>query len=129
MNKSTRILIFVMTAVIGISIAFYFNQSESDNMTNWKEQIENKPGIIIDVRTPAEYRKGHLAVADLQYDFNSGEFEEKVDELDKDRTYYLYCRSGNRSGKAAEMMKTRGFEDVHNIGGYNDLVSAGFETK
>lgn len=129
MNKLTLTLIFVITGIIGISIAFYFNPSESNNMNNWKEQIENEPGIIIDVRTPAEYRQGHLAESDLQYDFSGGEFEEKVDDLDKDKIYYLYCRTGNRSGQAAEIMKKRGFENVYNIGGFEDLASSGFETE
>ncbi len=98
-------------------------------MSDWKQKIEEEPGIVIDVRTQAEFDQGHLASSDLHFDFNSGEFEEKVDDLEKDKTYYLYCRTGNRSGKAAELMKNRGFENAHNIGGFDDLANSGFETK
>lgn len=98
-------------------------------MSEWKQKIEEEPGIIIDVRTQNEFDQGHLANVDLHYDFNSGEFGEKVDELDKNKTYYLYCRTGNRSGQAAQIMKNQGFEKVHNIGGYDDLANSGFETE
>ncbi len=92
------------------------------------ELVNENPGVIIDVRTQGEYDAGHLADADFQFDFRSGEFESKLDSLDKSKTYYLYCRSGNRSGQSAKIMKDRGFENVHNIGGYQDLVDAGFES-
>lgn len=98
-------------------------------MSDWKQKIDEEPGVIVDVRTQSEFDQGHLANVDLHYDFNSGEFEEKIDDLDKDKTYYLYCRTGNRSGKAARIMKNRGFEDVHNIGGFDDLASSGFDTE
>ena len=113
---------------IGIIMFNFLSKSGEHGETNeWKQKISDEPGVIIDVRTQGEYDNGHLANVDLHYDFNSGEFEEKVDDLDKDKTYYLYCRTGNRSGQAANIMKKRGFENVHNIGGYEDLVSSGFE--
>jgi len=109
---------------------FLSKSSEQGKMNDWKQKINNEPGVIIDVRTQGEYNDGHLANVDLHYDFNSGEFEEKVDDLDKDKTYYLYCRTGNRSGQAAEIMKKRGFDNVHNIGGFDDLVNKeGFSKK
>ncbi|MDZ7680804.1 MAG: rhodanese-like domain-containing protein [Fodinibius sp.] len=49
----------------------------------------------------------------------------QLKSLDKDKTYYLYCRTGNRSGQAAELMVENGFDNVYNIGGYQDLVDAG----
>ncbi len=96
---------------------------------NIVEFVQENPGIIIDVRTEGEYEEGSIKEALTEFDYSSGEFETKLDFLDKDKTYYLYCRSGNRSGKAAQLMKEKGFEDVHNIGGYNGLVEAGFEKK
>lgn len=94
-----------------------------------KETISNNPGTVIDVRTHAEYEDGHLKLADHNYDLLSGEFEENLDNLDKDETYYLYCRSGSRSEKATKIMKKNGFENVHNIGGFGDLINKGFEAE
>lgn len=95
----------------------------------FKEIRSETPGVIIDVRTQGEFEEGHLAEVDHQFDLMNGDFEAQLDSLDKDETYYLYCRSGNRSGQAARMMKNHGFENVYNIGGYGELVDAGFETK
>lgn len=96
--------------------------------TEFKEKIKSQPGNVIDVRTLEEYNQGHLKITDSQYDWMNGEFQDAVEEMDKDQTYYLYCRSGNRSGQAARMMKDRGFENVYNIGGFEDLVSGGLES-
>jgi phage shock protein E len=95
--------------------------------TAFKEQLQHQPGMIIDVRTRQEYEEGHLAETDKLIDFMAGDFEEKIRELDKNETYYLYCRTGNRSGKAMEIMQNAGFREVYNIGGYQDLVSAGLD--
>ena len=102
----------------------------SGNSMSPQEYLEartNNPGVLIDVRTPGEFRDGHLKGTDFNYDISSGEFQRMVPKLDKDKTYYLYCRSGNRSGQAARMMKAAGFENVYNIGGFQSLVRAGAE--
>lgn len=98
------------------------------NAEQFKQKRNEQEGVVIDVRTPKEYGEGHLRIADYNFDYTSGEFEQKLDELDKEETYYLHCRSGNRSGKAAKLMRKKGFEHVYNIGGFQDLVEAGFET-
>ena len=97
--------------------------------SEFRERLAKERGEIIDVRTKAEYDEGHLELTDKLYDFNSGEFHEHVNELDKEKTYYLYCRSGNRSGQAARLLKSKGFENVYNVGGFEDLVRAGFEVE
>ncbi len=130
MKKLISIVIIIFTGV-GI---FMFNifkkeqQANSVSKENVLEFVENNPGVIIDVRTQDEYDSGHLAEANLQFDLMSGEFAQQLDSLDKSKTYYLYCRSGNRSGKASRLMKDKGFENVYNIGGYSDLKNQGFET-
>ncbi|PKD43433.1 rhodanese-like domain-containing protein [Rhodohalobacter barkolensis] len=95
----------------------------------FKEKVEEERGVVIDVRSKMEYDEGHLKLADELIDFNAGEFHNKVDSLDKDKTYYLYCRSGNRSGQAARLMKSKGFENVYNVGGFDDLARNGLDTE
>lgn len=99
------------------------------NISEFKKMLKEDPGIIIDVRTKKEYDEGHLKKTDLLYDYREIDFEDNIDQLEKDKTYYLYCRSGNRSGKAARMMRKKGFENVYNIGGFEDLAGAGFEAE
>ncbi|MFT7235566.1 MAG: rhodanese-related sulfurtransferase [Methylophagaceae bacterium] len=71
---------------------------------------------IIDVRTQAEFQSGHLADAQL-IDFYDKGFVQKLDKLDKEKTYLMYCRTGNRSGKALKFMKKLGFKVAYNMQG------------
>ena len=96
---------------------------------DFKQKLKDNRGVIIDVRTHGEYSEGHLKEADQQYDYMNGDLQSQLGSLDKDKTYYLYCRSGNRSGKAARIMKMQGFDNVYNVGGYENLATAGFETE
>ncbi len=79
--------------------------------------------IILDVRTPDEYNQSHLKNAVL-IDFYSADFSKKIAELDKNKIYKLYCRSGNRSGQATEYMKLMGFQKVENVGSLEQASNA-----
>ena len=70
---------------------------------------------IIDVRTVSEHAAGHLAPA-VNLDLQDGTFEQALAGLDKSAAYLLYCRSGNRSGIAMQMMLDAGFTNVKNLG-------------
>jgi rhodanese-related sulfurtransferase len=70
--------------------------------------------VILDVRTKMEWNMGHVAGATL-IDINSADFDAKIDQLDKSKTYIVYCRSGNRSSIAANIMIKKGFTDVKNV--------------
>jgi phage shock protein E len=93
----------------------------------FKAQQMNSKSVLLDVRTPEEFAGGHLEGA-LNSDYRGGEFTEQLKNLDKDKAYYLYCASGNRSSKAAEAMREAGFKHIYNIGGYNMLKEAGVPT-
>jgi rhodanese-related sulfurtransferase len=82
---------------------------------------------VIDVRTSEEFAEGHLGGAAL-IDFNSPSFEHDVARLDRDRSYLVYCRSGNRSGQAVAVMGDLGFERVWDMdGGVTAWVAEGRE--
>lgn len=85
-----------------------------------------EPGVItLDVRTPGEFAEGHIEGARL-IDFQSGNFENEIAALDKNATYAVYCRSGNRSGQAVKVMQEAGFSNVFNMnGGVIDWSNAG----
>ena len=81
--------------------------------------------ITLDVRTPIEFAEGHIEGARL-IDFQSGNFENEIAALDKNATYAVYCRSGNRSGQAVKVMQDAGFTNVFNMnGGVIDWANAG----
>ncbi len=75
-----------------------------------------KNRVVLDVRTPDEFGDGHLPDAEL-IDFYDADFAEQIGELDRDVAYVVYCRSGNRSGQARELMRDLGFSDVADVEG------------
>jgi rhodanese-related sulfurtransferase len=85
---------------------------------------------VIDVRTPAEFAGGHLAGA-VNVDIFAPDFQEQIEALDLpgEGPVYLYCRSGNRSGKAAQVLRQMGYDDAVNVGGFEALKAAGAETR
>ena len=86
----------------------------------------NESFIILDIRTPEEYETGYIEGA-VNTDYYSDTFRKNLSKMQKNRTYLVYCRSGNRSGKTFEIMKELGFEQVYNMtGGMNDWMAEGF---
>lgn len=75
--------------------------------------------VWIDVRTAAEYEKGHVpAAVNIPYD----EIESGISALDlqSDQTIYLYCGSGRRAGLALETLESMGYTQAKNLGGLED---------
>ena len=79
--------------------------------------------IVIDVRTPEEFDTGHLAGA-LNINWQGAEFMQAVDVLDKSANYAIYCRSGNRSAQAIDMMASMGFTNLTNLGSVDEAAKA-----
>ena len=79
-------------------------------------KIESGDVEILDVRTPEEYAQGHIEGATL-VDFYEPGFADRIAELDRDREYVVYCRSGNRSGQATAIMADQGFSTVNDVEG------------
>jgi len=99
------------TATTGIK-----NRNENLSGRNFKKQLEESgSGILLDVRTSGEYGQGSIPGA-KNIDYMSPVFAKKTEKLDKDVTYFLFCRSGNRSGQACKLMHKQGF-DVRNLSG------------
>jgi len=72
--------------------------------------------ILIDVRTPEEFNSGYIADA-INMNINSEFFDAQIDELDKTKTYIVYCKMGGRSAMAMTLMKEKGFKKVFNLQG------------
>lgn len=93
-----------------------------------KQAKADKTAIILDVRTPGEYKEEHLAGAQ-QLDFlNSEAFDAGIKLLDKSHTYYVYCRSGKRSHNACIKMKKQGFKVFDMEGGILNWKKLGMPT-
>jgi len=71
---------------------------------------------LIDVRTPEEYTGGYIEGA-ININFFDSDFNDQMAKLNKDKELYIYCRSGNRSGKAAKRLKDQGFTKIYDLQG------------
>lgn len=95
------------------------------NVEDFSKKTAESGVVILDVRTPGEFMTGHIQDAQ-NIDFESGSFESQIESLDKNGTYAVYCRSGNRSGQAVKVMQDAGFKNIYNLdGGVIDWANSG----
>lgn len=79
---------------------------------------DNPEYEALDVRTPEEYNQGHIENTGF-LNIQSKDFEDELEKLDKNKHYFVYCKSGVRSKKAANLMEKHGFKNIYNIiGGF-----------
>ncbi len=71
---------------------------------------------ILDIRTPAEFRQGHIAGA-INIDFYDKQFRSKLAALDNSKSFLVYCRSGNRSRRAQGIFHELGFVHLYHLNG------------
>lgn len=87
-------------------------------VTEWKSQLEqDSNAVVLDVRTPAECDEGVIPNAILLDLYSGQEFIDGLDQFDKAKSYYVYCRSGVRSAQACSIMKQLGFNKAYNLMG------------
>lgn len=105
--------------------SFYTTSAQSSdaisvlNKTQFEQAIQDKGVVLIDVRTPEEFAQGAIEGAKNIDFFNQQNFIKQISSLDKSEPVYVYCRSGNRSMKAARQLVSLGFEKVYDLaGGY-----------
>jgi rhodanese-related sulfurtransferase len=122
-NEEKRLL-FLLAYIILQCKALAFNPGDFliylINMEN-KINLENiiaEGAIIIDVRTAGEYKNGHIKGS---LNIPLSEIENAMSWLIKDVPIVLVCESGNRSGKAKDILETNGYKKVYNAGSWNNL--------
>jgi rhodanese-related sulfurtransferase len=145
-NKKLVIASIVCVVIIISGIYIAFIKDDSDTESNSKQSItvedittkeafdliqnnsENPDFVILDVRTLDEYNSGHIENASM-LDFYNESFADDLDQLDKDDTYLVYCRTDNRSRSATDIMVELGFKDVYNmLGGIVQWNEDGYKT-
>ena len=83
----------------------------------WEKQfIPEKNAVIIDVRTPEEFNKGHLRNS-LNVNWFDENFDKNLKIFNKDLPVFVYCLSGGRSSKANEKIQSLGFKNVYELDG------------
>lgn len=86
------------------------------NPIEFQKAIEKEGGIILDVRTPQEVSSGAIENAST-IDIYDQDFERKISKIQKDKTVYVYCKSGGRSSQAAKLLVKSGQAKVVNLSG------------
>ena len=96
---------------------------EATNLIN--QHIGDPDFVILDIRTPKEYQGGHIENS-IMIDFYSKTFAADVSQLDKEKKYLIYCRSGNRSARSLGLFKKLEFQKIfHLSSGINSWKSEG----
>ena len=111
---------FYLSIVLLLTGCMYIqpNQNSMSDLSqnDWaKALVENPEAVVLDVRTKDEFESGHIPNA-LNIDLRLGPgFIDKVNVLDKNKFYYVYCRSGARSAQAVQLMRDLGFSETYNL--------------
>ena len=123
-NKFFILSIFIISTLLFTSCS---NRGYSNiNLKKAIKTINNSTNLImLDVRTAEEYSTGNIPNS-INVDVLSPDFKSKIDLLDKNKEYLVYCRSGNRAAIASSIMATNGFIKIYNLNNvnYSDFENA-----
>lgn len=120
MKKNIHLLI----GIAGISILFlsllqksFMSKTSKLSGVAFTEKYQNTPNAtLLDVRTPNEFSSGHINKA-INIDIENSSFTSEIKKLDITKTYFVYCRSGNRSGQAIRVMRSNGIKNIYELHG------------
>jgi rhodanese-related sulfurtransferase len=112
----TLIFLIVLTvAVILYSVYMYFYQKKIvKTLTEEEFKSGYRKAQLIDVREPNEFAGGHILGA---RNIPLTQLKSRLKEIRPDKPVYLYCQSGSRSGRAAQMLHKKGYKDLHQLEG------------
>ena len=115
--KNILLLLFLSSTLLACTAQTKEVIKVADVIT-FNKGISNDDVQLIDVRTPEEFKDGHIENAIL-IDIKSVDFRNKIQKLDTEKPVYLYCKSGKRSGTASKVLKELGFKEIVDLeGGY-----------
>lgn len=119
-NIMKQILLF-LSMVIALGFNSCNNTTKESKITvitpdEVYDAVKNTDRQLIDVRTTEEYAEGHVAKS-KNICVTEDDFEEKASKLNRNEPVYVYCRSGKRSAKAAQILKGMGFTEIYDMDG------------
>lgn len=124
-KKNNTLILSVVSGAVFIAAAMLFVPKNETKFAGaaFLERYNGTPNaVMVDVRTPAEFSAGHIEKA-INIDFENQSFVEEIKKLDTTKAYFVYCRSGNRSGQAVPLMKAAGIKNISELQG--GIVSNG----
>ncbi|MEC5422273.1 rhodanese-like domain-containing protein [Virgibacillus sp. C22-A2] len=108
-------LVIAIVLLVAIGVFRYFRQ-RNYMKTLTEEQFREgyRKAQLIDVREPQEFKKGHILGA---RNIPVTQMKQRLIEMRKDKPVYLYCQSGSRSARAAQLLHKKGYEDINQLKG------------
>ncbi len=104
----------VIGLVVALVIGYLLLQGRGSLSSAEAHRLVGAGARLVDVRTPAEFAAGHVPGA---INIPVDELDRRMAELEsKEQPIVLYCRSGSRSGRAAQMLKSAGYAQIHDLG-------------
>ena len=135
--KNLMVLVFSVSLLIGVTLLVGCVRDEATTINDitpqeafslMQDNMNNPDFVIIDVRTREKFSTERIENA-TNIDFYSETLRDILNNLDKNKKYLIYCRSGARSGSTLDMMAELNFNEAYNIsGGINRWKSEGFPT-
>ena len=112
----TLVVFCVLSGCINSQAQHSPSAIENVDARKFRELAESGNGIILDVRTPEEVSAGYINNAST-INLYDKDFIEKINLIQKDKPIYVYCKSGGRGAKAAELLQENGFSRIYNLTG------------
>jgi phage shock protein E len=124
-----------LTVIISLGMLAVVQAADEPNKTDGgvnhvnakqaQKLVEEKKVIVLDVRTPGEFKQGHIPGA-TNIDFRTPDFETRIGQLDKTKTYLVHCASGGRSTQSLPILKREELNSVYHLdGGFNGWKKEG----
>lgn len=128
MKNNKNIIFLIVGVIVLILVTLSFKNGTTKLLgAEFVDKYNNtQNAVLLDVRTPSEFSSGHIDKA-VNIDFEDSSFVSEVKKLDTTKTYFVYCRSGNRSGQAISIMKSNGIKNIYELSG--GLISNGNSIK
>lgn len=118
-KKNNTLMLFGVAGITIVTLVTFFLTKNTVGLsgTDFMEKYKSTPSaVLLDVRTPSEFSAGHIEHA-VNIDFENQSFSSEIKKLDPTKTYFVYCRSGNRSGQAISLMKANGIHTIYELQG------------
>ena len=116
-NKHLKFFFFLIFLLSAGVLSAQDTTGKAISEMEFSKRMEKRKTVVLDVRTPDEYKEGHIKNAINYNVLDSVAFEKQINTLKKNKRYLLYCKSGIRSGKALMRMQQKGFKQIYHLSG------------
>ena len=116
-KRRIKIFLFLIFLVNAGLLSAQDTTGKAISEIEFARKMQKRKTVVLDVRTPDEYKEGHIKNAINYNVLDSLAFEKQIATLPQNKKYLLYCRGGVRSGKALVMMQQKGFKHLYHLSG------------